>query len=152
MNSSFFFDRVVNLFHVQGPLSVELTWRQTISQVFIFWLLITCFVPLFQRKSDAWLSTFITVIIHLFFQITKYYFPQCNPKASRKRCLCPTLLSQNGLVCLSVTRTMLSYLFTITRLSWQPVFTCFSSAPGKGPGLGSAAVLIGCLLACLEPS
>lgn len=41
---------------------------------------------------------------------------------------------------------------SITRLSWQPVFTCFSSAPGKGPGLGSAAVLIGCLLACLEPS
>lgn len=112
-------------------------------------LLITCFVLCFKGNL---MHDFSTFTIQFFFQITKYYFPQCNPKASRKRYLCPTLLSQNGLVCLSVTWTMLSYLFTIPRLSWQPVLTCFSSAPGKGPGLGSAAVLIGCLLACLEPS
>lgn len=62
-------------------------------------------------------SPFSTVVLHPFFRVTSYYFPQCLLSASRTRSRCPTLLSLNGLACPSVTRTALFSPFSHSLLS-----------------------------------
>lgn len=80
MNSSFFFDRVLNLFHVQGPLSVELTYLPR-----VYFLVADNLFCSFVSK-EIWRMTFYFHHCHhsSFLPNNQILFPTVQPESEQE--------------------------------------------------------------------